>query len=563
MQPKLQVLSNIIERLKNVTTTGTGHLYGVKHNDTLTIITFNINNDSDDTFNTLSFVSFLPTNVDPCGILYIEENDENIPETFKNHEIVLKYLLNNTNAEWYYNNGELEKFSNIEIINENKFKEQFAYVRIQLGIPLIGENEKILDTLKKINEHISSGKVAFYFPSKNIYLFNNNDDDDDVENAQLKELFNVLRTNGGSVHNINAIYANALLQISKREPNDACKHAPVLHQAKYTFDSIEYTFNIDRLVLVNHGVTSLELYKALVKSICQYINIIIMFWKSNPYTCMDYVIPLEWFYFKPRILGHLLTVPYISGWDDDSTMSCLKQLHTTLALDLTRPYFRRMNSVRFFNDVQNNDVLINPHESIPSITDGKSSIVYGLYSYHHYMQNEFDDNGWGCAYRSLQTIISWYRLQGYTDIPIPSHKEMQKCLVDIGDKPFNFIGSKQWIGSTEVGFILETLLGINIKILCASNGEEVSILASDLAHHFDTQGTPIMIGGGVLAHTILGINYNESSGEVKFLILDPHYTGSEKINTVINKGWCGWKSKDFWRKDSFYNMCLPQRPICI
>lgn len=72
-----------------------------------------------------------------------------------------------------------------------------------------------------------------------------------------------------------------------------------------------------------------------------------------------------------------------------------------------------------------------------------------------------------------------------------------------------------------------------------------------------------VIGGGVLAHTILGINYNESSGEVKFLILDPHYTGSEKINTVINKGWCGWKSKDFWRKDSFYNMCLPQRPICI
>lgn len=40
---------------------------------------------------------------------------------------------------------------------------------------------------------------------------------------------------------------------------------------------------------------------------------------------------------------------------------------------------------------------------------GKVSIVDGLYSYHHYMQNNFDDNGWGCAYRSLQTIISWFR----------------------------------------------------------------------------------------------------------------------------------------------------------
>ena len=40
---------------------------------------------------------------------------------------------------------------------------------------------------------------------------------------------------------------------------------------------------------------------------------------------------------------------------------------------------------------------------------GKISLLYGCYSYHHYMQNDFNDNGWGCAYRSLQTIISWYR----------------------------------------------------------------------------------------------------------------------------------------------------------
>lgn len=30
--------------------------------------------------------------------------------------------------------------------------------------------------------------------------------------------------------------------------------------------------------------------------------------------------------------------------------------------------------------------------------------------------------GWGCAYRSLQTIISWYRLQQYTAIDVPSHR---------------------------------------------------------------------------------------------------------------------------------------------
>ena len=43
-----------------------------------------------------------------------------------------------------------------------------------------------------------------------------------------------------------------------------------------------------------------------------------------------------------------------------------------------------------------------------------------------------DDKGWGCAYRSLQTIWSWFRLQGYTDRPVPDHRTIQQTLVDIG-----------------------------------------------------------------------------------------------------------------------------------
>ena len=42
-------------------------------------------------------------------------------------------------------------------------------------------------------------------------------------------------------------------------------------------------------------------------------------------------------------------------------------------------------------------------------------------------------------------------------------------------------------------------------------------------------------GGGVLAHTILGVHFNESSGELKFLILDPHYTGGEDLKTIQDK----------------------------
>lgn len=50
--------------------------------------------------------------------------------------------------------------------------------------------------------------------------------------------------------------------------------------------------------------------------------------------------------------------------------------------------------------------------------------------------------------------------------------------------------------------------------------------------HFETHGTPVMMGGGNLAFTILGIDWNENTGEVKFLILDPHYTGAEDLRQV-------------------------------
>lgn len=53
-------------------------------------------------------------------------------------------------------------------------------------------------------------------------------------------------------------------------------------------------------------------------------------------------------------------------------------------------------------------------------------MVQGIYSYHHYMQDRMDDNGWGCAYRSLQTICSWFQQQGYVEQPVPSHKEIQQ-----------------------------------------------------------------------------------------------------------------------------------------
>jgi len=41
-----------------------------------------------------------------------------------------------------------------------------------------------------------------------------------------------------------------------------------------------------------------------------------------------------------------------------------------------------------------------------------------------------------------------------------------------------------------------------------------------------------MIGGGQLAYTLLGVDYNAESKRIMFLILDPHYTGKDELKTI-------------------------------
>ncbi|KAM4810198.1 ufm1-specific protease 2 [Rhinophrynus dorsalis] len=261
----------------------------------------------------------------------------------------------------------------------------------------------------------------------------------------------------------------------------------------------------------------------------------------------------------------LVTVVYPAGAADAQLEDYRKALHEQFNLPLDRPYFRRANAYHFPDEPYKDGYLRNPHIHLnhPAVDGGMVSLVQGVYSYHHYMQDRMDDNGWGCAYRSLQTICSWFKYQGYSDKQIPTHKEIQQALVDVGDKPATFVGSRQWIGSIEVQLVLNQLFGITSKIMFVSQGTELASRGRELVNHFKSEGTPVMIGGGVLAHTILGVTWSEATGEIKFLILDPHYKGGEDLQLILEKGWCGWKGVDFWDPEAYYNLCLPQRPTVI
>lgn len=301
--------------------------------------------------------------------------------------------------------------------------------------------------------------------------------------------------------------------------------------------------------------------------------------------------------FKPRQLGHIVqqvyVIPRSETLDYDRLESIRRELHRAYLAPMDWPMFRvsqRILNVNLQEDDQLKGFLTNVHSGLvdsSGIKGGSRSIIEGTYTYHHYMQNHFNDNGWGCAYRSLQTIISWFKHQGFIYSPdtrpyepktdnlqslridlcsesrVPTHEEIQKILVDVGDKNSDFIGSKKWIGSQEVCYVLNHMYGIESKFIAVNSGGDLVAKARDLGAHFADQSTPVMIGGGVLAHTIIGTDFNEKNGDIRYLILDPHYTEEEDLDKITKKGWCGWKKNSFWDKSSFYNLCLPQRPIVI
>ena len=53
-------------------------------------------------------------------------------------------------------------------------------------------------------------------------------------------------------------------------------------------------------------------------------------------------------------------------------------------------------------------------------------VVQGDYAYYHYLQQGEEDKGWGCAYRSLQTLFSFFTCSHYVECPVPSIAEVRK-----------------------------------------------------------------------------------------------------------------------------------------
>ena len=208
--------------------------------------------------------------------------------------------------------------------------------------------------------------------------------------------------------------------------------------------------------------------------------------------------------------------------------------------------------------------LIDVRQLLPPDTPSGAHLLRRPMRYYHYGLGH-SDHGWGCGYRTVQTILSWLSPE-----PAPPISALQGIL----KRTHAYSGERGWIGVPDAVIILDDLHGCQAKIISLASGAEGGAHLSELAAHFDAGGGPVMVGGGGDAYskTVVGVSPSPPGA---LLILDPHYAGTESLHfrsqpleagldipdtsrqALWSGGWVAWRPLSVLRHDSFYNLALP------
>lgn len=100
------------------------------------------------------------------------------------------------------------------------------------------------------------------------------------------------------------------------------------------------------------------------------------------------------------------------------------------------------------------------------------------------------------CFSTVSLFTSLQSSSPYTVFPTQCNKGQPSQHVSCyytGDKPQAFVGSREWIGAIELGYVLDERLGVSAKVITVSSGAEMGSKARELAQHFDSQDTPVMV----------------------------------------------------------------------
>ncbi|XP_016099907.1 ufm1-specific protease 1-like [Sinocyclocheilus grahami] len=194
----------------------------------------------------------------------------------------------------------------------------------------------------------------------------------------------------------------------------------------------------------------------------------------------------------------------------------------------------------------------------PSPDCDRCSVISGECPHYHY---SCDDRGWGCGYRTIQTMASWLSFNQPLSVSHrhpPNLSEIQQTLVEIGDKPDAFLGSREWIGTFEASLVLDQLYDVPCRIVHVRYGKEIDQALKDVHDHFLIHGSPVMMGGNRdnSSKGILSVCTGKRGSYL--LVMDPHYFGCPlDKKSAQSQGWVSWKAVGSLDQCSFYNLCLP------
>ena len=477
-------------------------------------------------------------------------NDNLIKNYFSGKDAKYKFIVHNVSL-LFNNQKNIDDYENIielkkEQLNDEKYLDEIFDISKNKGIILkLKQQDLIIDENFDDQQNFNDIKIDEYNKTNNnikkLYYANvqlgikkNNDEEQIIENIKLNDIDikDDLKTN---------LYIETIGILSSESKNVEKLLTSMISQLKKCISNLvsEDNKNIKQKVILYN-----ELYNSIPFTLVT----------SSPISIED-----------NRILSIINKKDNKTKIEDDIKLSKIFHINGSTFYDFSPIFNDSDNTEDMKNKGDKYQHLLNPHLHISKISEPPSNshilraMISGDYHYYHYNQDNFSDAGWGCAYRSLQTILSWFILNTSVgkNIKIPTIPEIQTILVKLGDKDKKIIGSTDWIGAIEVNLVLNELLGIDNQILYVPSGSELNSKGRELLYHFQHNKTPVMVGGGVFAYTILGVDYDKVKGECKFLILDPHYAGEDDIKNIINKGWCNWKTIEIFKKENFYNLCLP------
>ncbi|KAK9498202.1 hypothetical protein O3M35_004068 [Rhynocoris fuscipes] len=420
MIPSIIIMQPALQRLNELNDEQTGELFGIIYDGNLLIIgmNFDINLSIQEEEWHKIRRSIYPSGIDWCGLFHVNHTEA----AFNNESLVekLKEVVVSNNPVYIDKNesdNEIKVFvlhndnlisTQYQIMEEEEFATEFVYFNLRsvydLNICEMSES-CIVQNLDILRKRIGDGQCIFHVKDTEVFLSAETSsvvpNDASLKDYCKQDLCTVQNALAPGPFFVDVLFCSTTSELTRDKSNFTIRH--------YTEPGQRYSYSlpIDFLCVTRKNRLIMDCFGSFIDAMCRWCDLV------RHYLVSHYTVWVNFAFFKichfyPKKMAHYMSYIYTSSATDDGLAEKRKYLHELFHLTPpTCPLFRWGNAVIFGQK----SILLNVHNGLKHepVKGGRITLVKGMYDYYHYMQSNFNDNGWGCAYRSLQTIFSWFK----------------------------------------------------------------------------------------------------------------------------------------------------------